>query len=160
MKAECSPALILLESQGAVTVDPLRETIQWLAKNFEVESLSGVYRHSAYTGLLLAVRIQTEHSPEKLDAHLRRQIAKSSQQYPVQATILMLGDGVFVTPQLTVPSPKLVESVEALSLACEIGGDLLHPILGKPLSHLLEQHPSSQWGEFFTRGKSLLPPSS
>lgn len=157
MSGDIRTAVVLLEAPGALSIEPLKIALQKVAQSFTIKAVSGVYRHNVRDGLLMAVSFDAELSPEKLHSNLSRIVSRKAES-TVQFIILLLGSEIFVTPSLTVPSPKLVENVEALSLSCELGGEMVHPVLELSLSELLEQYPSSEWGEFFARGKSLLPP--
>jgi 2-amino-4-hydroxy-6-hydroxymethyldihydropteridine diphosphokinase len=96
--------------------------------------------------LNLVVKIQTELSPhdlldkilniETLLGRIRKKKRYSSRIIDID--ILLYGDLIIHEPDLKIPHPLLHERKFVLVPLCEIAPDLIHPVLKKSFSSLLE----------------------
>lgn len=57
--------------------------------------------------------------------------------------ILLYGDSIMATPELTLPHPRLHERRFVLMPLNEIAPDQIHPGLGRTVSHLLQEAPDT-----------------
>ena len=93
-----------------------------------------------------AFAVQTHLSPEVLmqtlldiEAIIGRQRLQKMGPRIIDLDILMIDELIFNTPLLTVPHPHLPERRFALTPLAEIAPNLIHPVLHKTITQLLEE---------------------
>jgi 2-amino-4-hydroxy-6-hydroxymethyldihydropteridine diphosphokinase len=135
----------------------LKAAISNLTPQMAVKKKSSVYEtppwgfteQSAF--LNQVVKVETYLEPEPLLRHLKRLEAAlgrvpNFQNGPrlIDIDILFFDDLIIDTPPLVVPHPRLHERAFVLVPLVEIEPDLVHPILQKPVSKLLEKVDQSE----------------
>lgn len=128
----------------------LRLAVQALdaAEGVEVVAVARLYRTlpmGAAAGWFLnsAVRVRTRRSPrallalcKALERRLGRRPSARWSDRALDLDILLYGDRVRRGSALRLPHPGLAERSFALVPAREVGGELIHPVLGARLDHL------------------------
>lgn len=93
-----------------------------------------------------AMLLETSHSPQQL----LRQLQQIEQQFgrerrkrwgdrTLDLDLLLYGDAVVSTPELTVPHPRMSFRRFVLEPAVEISSEMVHPTIGWTLQRLLDQ---------------------
>jgi len=65
-------------------------------------------------------------------------VGKSGAPRTIDIDILLYGDQVVETPELTIPHPKMTERAFVLIPLDEIASDIVHPVAGKTIQELLQ----------------------
>jgi 2-amino-4-hydroxy-6-hydroxymethyldihydropteridine diphosphokinase len=97
------------------------------------------------------VQIETTLGPETLltqtqeiETRLGRQRQAHWGPREIDLDILLYGDRVMNTSQLTLPHPELHRRRFVLVPLCELAPDLIHPVLKRPLRELLSALPETK----------------
>jgi 2-amino-4-hydroxy-6-hydroxymethyldihydropteridine diphosphokinase len=98
-----------------------------------------------------AVALESRESPEKLMADILaiekamgRQRIEHKGPRLIDIDILLAGDAVVNTPNLTIPHPALASRRFVLEPLAEIAADAVHPVLKKTIRQLLDELPPGQ----------------
>ena len=156
-------------------VELIKSALSELSLFIEIEKLSPIYkiegridegRHihdlrteASFKGLCLVIRAKSKCSPETTVSRLEdieNKLRSEALYRNLSINLLVFGDLVCMSPQLTLPYPEFHLRPEEIVPAAEIWPEFIHPILEKPLSGLSERYLSDHWGEFYDQGKSLL----
>jgi 2-amino-4-hydroxy-6-hydroxymethyldihydropteridine diphosphokinase len=97
------------------------------------------------------IAIETEQSPEQLIASVlqieeamgRKRVQKKGPR-SIDIDILLFGDEVVNSPDVTIPHPAMHERRFVLEPLAEIAPDLRHPVLNKTTRELLDLLPTGQ----------------
>ncbi|WP_224984692.1 2-amino-4-hydroxy-6-hydroxymethyldihydropteridine diphosphokinase [Geomonas agri] len=111
---------------------------------YETEPVGGVPQDNFYNAV---VRLNTELAPLDLLERLKKLETGVFHRVPSQRwgarsmdlDILLFGELVFSSEQLTIPHPRLAERRFVLQPLSDIAPDLVHPILGKRIIELLTE---------------------
>jgi len=143
----------------------LREAIQRLGSVGQVHSISSFYETQpvGFTDqpwfLNCAVALETSASPTQLMQQLleiekamgRRRIQKKGPR-AIDIDILLFGDRVMNTLELTIPHPAMQYRRFVLEPLAEIASEVTHPRLQKSVRDLLRELPPGQTVLHSTRG--------
>lgn len=98
-----------------------------------------------------AVALETEKDPQELMAEIldiekemgRRRMQKKGPR-SIDIDILLVGDAVIDSPELTIPHPAMHERRFVLEPLAEIAPEVQHPLLRKTIRELLDALPAGQ----------------
>ena len=129
--------------QAAQKIDDLPET-RWVSSSRLVESQPvGAFDGSFLNGVF---RVDTELGPHQLLEHLLqieqeagRDRSGTSNNRPLDLDLLLFGQEIIQTPELTVPHPRMTFRRFVMEPAAELVPEMMHPALGAPLGQLWEQ---------------------
>src|SRR5258708_1803201 len=135
----------------------LGKAVERLERKGRVVSVSSFYEtepveftHQAWF-LNCAVSVETAETPEQLMAtilqieqEMGRQRVQPKGPRTIDIDILLIGDKVIDSPELTVPHPAMHKRRFVLEPLAEIAPTVLHPILKKTILELLRVLPSGQ----------------
>lgn len=144
----------------------LRDAILRIARHGDVRAVSSFYETEPveFTEqawfLNCAVTLETEETPEQLIASLlateqemgRLRVQKKGPRI-IDIDILLFGEEVVDTPQLTIPHPAMASRRFVLEPLAEIAPDIEHPVLKKNVRELRDRLPKTEQVNPFTRGE-------
>ncbi len=130
----------------------LRAAVEALEPVYQIERLSSVYETApqlvtdqpAFYNLVCAGR--TSLTPQDLlrflkalEAQLGRRVRYRYGPREIDLDILLYGNLIVATDDLTIPHPRLAERAFVLVPLAEIAPDLLHPVLKQSIRELADQ---------------------
>ena len=117
-----------------------------------VSAISSIYEtepwgyESSNVFFNMAIQIETKHSPtqllritQEIEKEMGRTEKSSKSGYQdriIDIDLIMYGDLVLETPELTLPHPLFHKRQFVMEPLCEIAPDLIHPILEKTIKDL------------------------
>ncbi|MFZ0956069.1 MAG: 2-amino-4-hydroxy-6-hydroxymethyldihydropteridine diphosphokinase [Candidatus Sulfotelmatobacter sp.] len=98
-----------------------------------------------------AVALETTHTPEQvmaalltIEREMGRQRGQRKGPRTIDVDILLFGDRVMDSPELTIPHPAMQQRRFVLEPLAEIAAKARHPVLGKNIRELLGALPAGQ----------------
>jgi 7,8-dihydro-6-hydroxymethylpterin-pyrophosphokinase len=162
MKKEKS-SLILISMDLMAGLPRLQEIVSQLQELGEVQGISSIYRkffnrraEDLNSNLILAVRLCTELSIEKIFSSVQKIESQLQKNYPGQLVLLADAQEVRLIPGQNLPHPDLQTDALTIQCAAEAWPDFRHPILQKTLLELAKTREPLPQVEFFAQGKSLI----
>jgi 2-amino-4-hydroxy-6-hydroxymethyldihydropteridine diphosphokinase len=130
----------------------LDRALDFLSQRMQVKEVSSVYETEPMGDvnqprfLNLVCQIHTRLAPmglltlaKGIELKLGRGLGKADAPRPIDIDILLYGNQVIKTPELTVPHPGLPDRAFALIPLAEIAPDLVHPQSGKSIRQLSQE---------------------
>ena len=128
----------------------LTKALELLAEKVRLEQVSSLYEtepvgYREQPQFLNAVcRVSTSLGPEQLlilikgiEMTLGRAASFPNAPRPIDIDILLYGNQVIDTPQLTIPHPRLEEQAFVLVPLAELAPELTHPVSGRKVKELV-----------------------
>jgi len=148
----------------------LRQAIRLLESQGQVVSVSSVYETEPveFTDqpwfLNCALALETDQSPPQLMAGLlnieqemgRRRLQKKGPRI-IDMDILLFGDAIVNTPELTIPHPAIAQRRFVLEPLAEIAPEVRHPVWKRTIQELLEALPAGQTVRRVANGRDWQP---
>ena len=130
---EDAPLLIRERIGTIVSLSSFYETQPWgfRSEHTFLNAAAGVDTSLSPTDLLRATQ-----EIEKLLGRLRKSAQGIYHDRPMDIDILLYGDKVFQTEELTVPHPEMTERRFVMEPLVEIAPDRVHPVYGKTIREL------------------------
>lgn len=129
----------------------LEKALDFLSERMKVVKVSSIYDTEPVGNpnqprfLNLVCEVQTGLSPlgllivvKAIENKLGRMPSEPNAPRTVDIDILLYGDKVTDTPQLTIPHPRLHERAFVLVPLSEIASDIVHPVIKKTVKELSE----------------------
>ncbi len=127
----------------------LRAALVGLAPAYQIERVSGIYETApqlvvdqpVYHNLVCAGRAElAPHDLLRFLKALEQRLGRTpSYRYgprEIDLDLLLYGDQIINTPDLTVPHPRMAERAFVLAPLAEIAPNLRHPVLGRSMREL------------------------
>jgi 2-amino-4-hydroxy-6-hydroxymethyldihydropteridine diphosphokinase len=135
----------------------LRDAITRLKSTGRVLAVSSLYETEPveFTDqpwfLNCAVALETDEMPHqlmedilRLEQEMGRQRTQKKGPRTIDIDILLFGDAILNSPELTIPHPAMHERRFVLEPLAEIALDVRHPVLKKTIRELLDALPAGQ----------------
>ena len=135
----------------------LRDAIARLAAEGRVVAVSSFYETEPVEVtdqawfLNCAVALETTDTPEelmaallKIEREMGRQRVQRKGPRTIDLDILLFGDAVIDSPELTIPHPAMHQRRFVLAPLAEIAPEARHPVLKKTIRELLDALPAGQ----------------
>lgn len=132
----------------------MRLALRWLARQCTIVAVSSLYRSEAVVlegaeagpdYLNAACEIATDLAPvdllrfaKEIEHEIGRRPAGRWAPRAIDIDILLYGDVIVATPELSVPHPLLTERNFVLVPLAELAQEAAHPVLGKMIGELVE----------------------
>ncbi len=159
-------ALVSLLDYSGKELKWLNVACQKISQVVAIEKTSSIYidefekggREGGRETLVAALRVTTDDDVFELWQKLKdieTSIHSEATHEVIKIILLTFASEIIMTPQTTIPHPKLHLFPQLLLPACEIMPNFQHPVLQKKLidiSHDIEK----KWGRFFAQGSKLL----
>jgi 2-amino-4-hydroxy-6-hydroxymethyldihydropteridine diphosphokinase len=133
----------------------MRDALRMLAERCRVVAVSSLYESPALVPqgeppgpdyLNAVCEIETDLSPHDLlaltqaiERALGRAPSKRWAARPIDVDVLLYGDQIIETPELTIPHPAMNERNFVLAPLCDIAPDITHPKLHRTIADLNAQ---------------------
>lgn len=118
--------LRLLRVSSVYETEPLERRGQPWFLNMVVEAETELFPR------VLLMRIR------RIEVELGRRRLAPKGPRPIDIDVLLYGDAVIRTPELTIPHPRMSERRFVLEPLAELAPELRHPLDGRPIRELLE----------------------
>jgi len=156
-------------------LEPMRRAMRVLSVHFQIERVSSIYnvhrpaqtltglrdlrKEEFMNGLALVFKARTPLRASDVMGVLRSTESdgkRESLHRGVSLNLLIYGSEVTMSPDLAVPHPEMHLRPEEIVLINEIQGDIVHPVIGEPLTELARRFADVNWGDFFAQGSAAL----
>ena len=131
-------------------MENIRRALALLAEQVRIERLSSIYEtepwgydeqpcflNAVCRGLTSLVPSSLLSLTKQIELSLGRTSSFPNAPRPIDVDILLYGDLVLESPELTIPHPRLAERAFVLVPLVEIAPDLVHPLTGITLTEAL-----------------------
>ena len=160
MSTEQVTAYLSLGSNMGDRQQNLARALDFLRQRLRAKKISSVYDTEPVGDtdqphfLNMACEVQTRLAPKDLltlvkgiESKLGR-TGKSGAPRPIDIDILLYGEEVIETPELTIPHPRIAERAFVLIPLAEIAPDVVHPTSSQTIKELLQDLKEGKQGVF------------